>query len=94
MCLLSRRLRSRRCLPRLNRNPHAAAVLVEVLRAGDGLGVASALAVESLGYATLQGGAEFRAWLADYRERRGAKPGKAERRSSRCSSRAMVGCCS
>lgn len=45
-------------------NPQAAAVLVQVLRATERLPVADALAVESLGYATLQAGPEFARWLA------------------------------
>jgi enoyl-CoA hydratase/carnithine racemase len=44
-------------------NPRAAAVLVQVLRAGECLDIPSALAVESLGYATLLGGVEFARWL-------------------------------
>jgi enoyl-CoA hydratase/carnithine racemase len=44
--------------------PIAAMTLVQVLRASSGLHVADALVVESLAYATLQGGAENRAWLA------------------------------
>ena len=44
-------------------NPGASAVLVQVLRAQASLDVPSALAVESLGYATLQAGQEFSAWL-------------------------------
>lgn len=46
------------------KNPQAAAVLVQVLRATARLRVADALAVESLGYATLQAGPEFAHWLA------------------------------
>ena len=45
-------------------NPQAAAVLVQVLRASESLPLESALQVESLAYATLQGGAEHRRWLA------------------------------
>jgi enoyl-CoA hydratase/carnithine racemase len=44
--------------------PQAALVLVQLLRASEGLAVAQALTLESLAFATLQGGAEFRAWLA------------------------------
>jgi enoyl-CoA hydratase/carnithine racemase len=44
--------------------PHASAVLVQVTRVTPGLPVAAALAIESLGYATLQGGEEFSRWLA------------------------------
>ncbi len=45
----------------------AAATLVQVLRATESLPVADALTVESLAYATLQAGPEFRAWLSAYR---------------------------
>ncbi len=45
-------------------NPIAAAVLVQTLRATAELAIPQALAVESLAYATLQGGVEFRRWLA------------------------------
>lgn len=48
----------------IRRNPTAAAVLVQVLRTVPLLPVTQALAVESLAYATLQGGAEFSRWLA------------------------------
>jgi len=44
--------------------PLAALVLVQLLRATERLEVAPALICESLAYATLQAGAEFRAWLA------------------------------
>jgi enoyl-CoA hydratase len=44
--------------------PMAAAVLVQVLRMSEQLPVRDALVLESLAYATLQGGAENRAWLA------------------------------
>lgn len=44
--------------------PIAAMVLVQVLRATEGLEIAPALIVESLGYATLQSGTEFREWLS------------------------------
>ena len=48
----------------IHRNPVASAVLVQVLRTIDGLPVHMALGVESLAYATLQGGEEFNRWLA------------------------------
>ncbi len=51
-------------LARVRRNPIAAAVFVQLLRATESLPVTDALAMESLAYATLQGGAEFRRWLA------------------------------
>ncbi|MFT7220964.1 MAG: enoyl-CoA hydratase [Candidatus Azotimanducaceae bacterium] len=45
-------------------HPQASAVLVQVTRVTLSLPVYAALAVESLGYATLQGGEEFARWLA------------------------------
>lgn len=48
----------------IERAPLAAAVLVQVLRSVDGLGLEHALLLESLAYASLQSGAEFRRWLA------------------------------
>jgi hypothetical protein len=45
--------------------PAAAQVLVDVLRASEGLPVERALNVESLGYSTLQHGETFGAWLRD-----------------------------
>ena len=47
---------------RADKWPQAAQVLVQVLRASESLPVESALDVESLAYATLQGGGEFAAW--------------------------------
>jgi hypothetical protein len=44
--------------------PQAALVLVQVLRSTETLPAAAALPIESLGYATLQTGPEFRRWLA------------------------------
>ncbi len=51
-------------LASVRQNPTAAAVLVQVLRSVGALPVAGALALESLGYATLQSGEEFARWLA------------------------------
>ncbi len=48
------------------RSPHAALTLVQVLRIAADLPVESALEVESLGYATLQGGPEFQRWRDFY----------------------------
>jgi enoyl-CoA hydratase/carnithine racemase len=48
----------------IERNPIAAMTLVQVLRCVEQLPVQAAMTVESLAYATLQGGAEYRAWLA------------------------------
>ena len=47
----------------VGRNPQAATVLVQVLRLGRGRSLEQGLTVESLAYATLQAGAEHRAWL-------------------------------
>ena len=58
---------------RIERNPMAAAVLVQVLRSVGSLDLWSALAVESLGYSTLQGGAEFSRWLTAARQARPAR---------------------
>lgn len=49
--------------------PAAAVVTAQTLRLTDGLTIAAGLTVESLAYATLQAGPEFRAWL-DGRGRR------------------------
>ncbi|MCP5179875.1 MAG: enoyl-CoA hydratase/isomerase family protein [Pseudomonadales bacterium] len=54
-----------RVLRAVRRNPHASAVLVHVLRAGEQLGIHDALGVESLAYGVLQGGAEFARWLRE-----------------------------
>lgn len=48
----------------IRRAPIAAMVLVQLLRATDALPLADALVAESLAYATLQAGPEFRAWRA------------------------------
>ena len=53
-----------RAIANIRLNPQASAVLVQVVRSSESLDVVQALALESLGYATLQGGAEFAAWLA------------------------------
>jgi enoyl-CoA hydratase/carnithine racemase len=53
--------------------PLAAMVLVQLLRITEGLELTRALSVESLAYATLQAGAEFRRWLT-----RAARPGTRE----------------
>jgi enoyl-CoA hydratase/carnithine racemase len=50
-------------LDNIRRSPIAAAVLVQLLRAGAALNTAQALHAESLAYATLQAGPEFRRWL-------------------------------
>jgi enoyl-CoA hydratase/carnithine racemase len=50
-------------LDNIRSSPIAAAVLVQLLRAGETLSVADALVAESLAYSTLQAGPEFRRWL-------------------------------
>lgn len=52
----------------IERAPVAAMTLVQVLRCIEHLPVQAAMTVESLAYATLQGGAEYRAWLAGREE--------------------------
>jgi enoyl-CoA hydratase len=54
-----------RLIERIRRAPRAASVLAHTLRitSSPGLSLEAALHVESLAYATLQGGAEFRHWL-------------------------------
>lgn len=47
---------------RINTHPIAALTLVQVLRLSDRLSAPQALDVESMAYATLQGGAEFMRW--------------------------------
>jgi hypothetical protein len=53
-----------RLLGNIKRTPLAAMVLVQVLRSTENMPAASALLVESLAYATLQTGVEFKQWLA------------------------------
>ena len=53
-------------LARIRQAPLAAMTLVQTLRVTANLPVAQALTVESLAYATLQGGPEFRRWLATH----------------------------
>jgi len=48
----------------ISQHRQASAVLVQVTRVTMGLPVIAALTVESLGYATLQGGEEFSRWLS------------------------------
>ena len=52
-------------LQRIQTNPQAAAVLVQVLRAVEHLPMDQGLQVESMGYAALQTGNEFTRWLAN-----------------------------
>jgi enoyl-CoA hydratase/carnithine racemase len=50
-------------------HPHAATVLVQVLRTGSTLAIAAALTLESLAYSTLQAGPEHHRWLNGRRVR-------------------------
>lgn len=54
-------------LAAIRRTPLAATVLVQLLRATEGLTPESALFAESLAYSTLQAGPEYRDWLAAHR---------------------------
>jgi enoyl-CoA hydratase/carnithine racemase len=63
-------------LRRAAANPQAATVLVQVLRAIEHLSPEDGLVVESLGYAALQSGDEFRRWLNQYRSQNPAAPVK------------------
>ena len=54
-------------LGNIEKNPRASAVLVQVTRVTEALPVPAALSMESLGYATLQGGEEFERWLAGFK---------------------------
>ena len=65
--LVSTRQEAGRLAQRIAAHPQAATVLVQVLRVTESLPVEQALIVESLAYATLQGGPEHQAWLAQYR---------------------------
>ena len=49
----------------IKRHPLAAMILVQLLRHNEGVSIANGLFAESLAYATLQGSAEFKAYLAD-----------------------------
>jgi len=61
------------CIAAIDANPMAAMVLVEVLRTTERMPPEDALIVESLAYATLQGGPEHRAWLESERHRHPAR---------------------
>lgn len=54
-------------LAAIGRAPIAATVLVQLLRASEGLALESALFAESLAYSTLQAGPEYRDWLGAHR---------------------------
>jgi len=56
-----------RLTARIRRAPLAAATLAQVLRTTEHTALEHGLTVESLAYATLQSGPEFRHWLAGYR---------------------------
>ena len=58
----------------IRRSPLAAAVLVQLLRTTEKLPVLDALYAESLAYAVLQGGPEYRRWLANHRALPGPPP--------------------
>ncbi len=57
---------ARPLLANIERAPLAAMVLVQTLRSTATLPVAQALTVESLAFATLQGGREFRTWSVEH----------------------------
>jgi enoyl-CoA hydratase/carnithine racemase len=59
----------------IRRSPLAAAVLVQLLRATEALPLGDALVAESLAYATLQAGPEFRRWLEANRAAQAAAHG-------------------
>ena len=61
-------------LDNVEHTPLAAMTLVQVMRTTESLPIAQGLLVESLGYATLQAGPEFRAWLATQPRRAPAAP--------------------
>ncbi len=52
----------------IERHPVAALTLVQVLRCVESLPVEEGLTLESLAYATLQGGTEYRTWLASRKQ--------------------------
>ena len=64
---------------KIDKNPQAAAILVQVLRSTLGISISQGLVLESLAYATLQGGEEFAMWLKGYRAINRDKVTRAER---------------
>ena len=62
----------------IEQHPIAAMTLVQVLRAVEYLPLQQAMTVESLAYATLQAGAEYRSWLASRSESPELVTGEAE----------------
>lgn len=69
--------RLRQILVRVAAAPLAAMVLVQLLRIGEGLDRSAALTAESMAYATVQAGPEFRRWLATRRRVAVAAPSAA-----------------
>ncbi|XUL93426.1 enoyl-CoA hydratase/isomerase family protein [Streptomyces galilaeus] len=69
--------------------PAAAVALVQVLRMGGGLSVLDRLVLESLAYSTLQGGTDFRSWLAAA-PRRTHRPAETPVRLARDGSRLAI----
>ncbi|WP_262062252.1 enoyl-CoA hydratase/isomerase family protein [Streptomyces sp. STR69] len=69
--------------------PAAAVALVQVLRMGSGLSVPDRLVLESLAYSTLQGGTDFRSWLAAA-PRRTHRPAETPVRLDRAGSRLSI----
>lgn len=65
--LISNEKEAASLLENIRKNPIAASVLVQTLRVTEKMPVMQALDVESLAYATLQGGAEFRHWLENHK---------------------------
>lgn len=61
-------------LRRIAANPQASTVLVQVLRTIEHLAPLDGLVVESLGYAALQSGEEFKHWLIQYQAQNPALP--------------------
>ncbi|AMN47889.1 hypothetical protein ACG33_12435 [Steroidobacter denitrificans] len=60
-------------LENIRRSPLAAMTFVQVLRVTEHMAAEQALVVESLAYAVLQGGPEFRRWLDERAPRTGAR---------------------
>ncbi|MCR2799360.1 enoyl-CoA hydratase/isomerase family protein [Microbacterium sp. zg-Y818] len=67
----------------IGRNPYAAVVLADVLRAAESAPVIDALHVESLAYSALLAGSEFRAWLDARAARTAVVPDRAPVRVER-----------
>ncbi|MEV6483805.1 enoyl-CoA hydratase/isomerase family protein [Streptomyces sp. NPDC051576] len=73
----------------VERRAAASVALVQVLRMGGGLSIPDRLVLESLAYSTLQGGADFRAWLASA-PRRTPRPAETPVRLGREGSRLSI----